>query len=207
MRRNFIILIVILGAIFTLALNFNTSNNIENNSYANLIRFHVIANSDNNKDQELKMRIRDVLLDIIEPQLTNIISIEDAENYLSNNLSNFSKIAQQEIKKIGYDYTVTAVLDWETYPTRAYGEIIFPAGNYRSLRIIIGEGKGANWWCVLFPPLCFVDITNNIVKNTDYEVSKILEPIETTEKAIDKENKNNIKIKVKIWEVFKQLFI
>jgi len=168
MRRTVFLLmaVFILGALFNISWSFN-DHEFSNDPYENLLRFHVIANSDMDKDQELKLKVRDVILDKIGMELEKARTLEEARTYILSNLSWLEKIAQNEIDKRGYSYPVVVVLGKTDYPTRSYGNMILPAGTYESLRIIIGEGKGSNWWCVLFPPLCFIDITHSIAQNND----------------------------------------
>lgn len=186
-------MILTLG-VLTISWNFPEENN-QVNEYSGLIRFHVIANSDSDEDQELKLKARNALLEIIEPELEGALSLEEAMLFISNNLHYFEGVVEREIKKWGYDYSIVALLGSADYPTRSYGDVILPAGTYQSLRIIIGEGKGSNWWCVLFPPLCFVDITNSIAEP---KVTPVLE-IEEGNKELSK----NFKIKFKLFEIIK----
>jgi stage II sporulation protein R len=128
-----------------------------------LIRFHVIANSDSPDDQYLKNKVRDRLITAIEPELAGATSINEATSYIKSNLILFEMIASKTISDLAnVDYPITAVFGQTNYPTRVYGELVLPAGSYQSLQVKIGEAKGANWWCVLFPPLCFVDVTRNL---------------------------------------------
>ena len=135
-------------------------------SETQLIRFHVIANSDSDEDQLLKNMIRDNLLEYIEPALQEVQSIEEAIDYLEINKVNFEQIARNSSIAYGYDYKIEAVLGTSNYPTRNYRRLVLPAGEYLSLKIHIGDAAGSNWWCVLFPPLCFVDITRESVSNS-----------------------------------------
>ena len=123
--------------------------------YDSVIRLHVLANSDSDEDQALKLEVRDAILEEFGETLAAYESVDDASERLSLLLSKIEEFAEDEISARGYDYDVSVTLSREDYPTRVYeNNISLPAGNYRSLRVIIGSGEGQNWWCVLFPPLC-----------------------------------------------------
>lgn len=169
-----------------------------------IIRFHVIANSDNTKDQELKLKVKDGLVKEIAPYLSNATSITDARDIISSNLNRVEEVAQDIINQNGYDYPVKASLGPKHFPIKVYGDYTFPSGVYEALSVSIGEGKGKNWWCVMFPPLCFVDETYCIINEETKEQLKYV----LTEEELDllKANKDNIKIKFKLWEEIKELF-
>ena len=169
-----------------------------------IIRFHVIANSDSEKDQELKLKVKDGLVKEMAPYLSNASSITDARDILYTNLNIVEELAQDIINQNGYDYPVKVNLGPKHFPLKVYGDYTFPSGVYEALSISIGQGKGKNWWCVMFPPLCFVDETYCIVNEEAEEQLKYL----LTEEELDllKSNKDNIKIKFKLWEEFKELF-
>lgn len=117
---------------------------------SSLIRLHVIAASDDEAEQEVKLRVRDGVLNCISPELENAESVFEAEQIVRANLGKIKSTAQAKAE--GRKVTVT--LGREYYPTRHYESFSLPAGEYSSLRVILGEGKGHNWWCVVFPPLC-----------------------------------------------------
>jgi len=132
--------------------------NGEQQIYNNMIRLHVLANSDSRNDQNLKLKVRDYILEDIAELTKNSADSDEAAEKIKSGLENIEMKTRQFIKSQGYDYEINAVLSREIYPTRIYadesGDYIFPSGEYNSLRIIIGEAQGENWWCVLFPPLC-----------------------------------------------------
>lgn len=126
----------------------------EGRVYTDTIRLHVLANSDSDGDQSLKLKVRDSIIDSIAEMTESVSSRSEAEAVIKANLTAVEDIALDVIKDEGYDYPVKAVLNEEYYPERRYEGIRLPEGNYLSLRILIGEGEGQNWWCVLYPPLC-----------------------------------------------------
>ncbi len=173
-----------------------------------LIRFHVIANSDSDKDQKLKLKVRDEVISYLQPKLENSNSIEESEKIIKNEYKTLENISKKVISKNGYNYIVKVGLEYSNFPAKQYSSVVLPAGKYKALRIIIGEGKGKNWWCVMFPPLCFIDDQNGIIdEKTDKKLKEVL-----TEEEYDlimAKNKNevkNLEFKFKITEVFQNIF-
>ena len=118
------------------------------------VRLHILADSDDEASQELKLELRDALLERLSPMLEDAESKEDAEEILRAHLGEIEGFAEEFVRSKGSNLSVRAVLGEEFYPTRSYGACAFPAGRYTSLRLFIGAGEGKNWWCVVFPPLC-----------------------------------------------------
>jgi len=172
-----------------------------------LIRFHVIANSDDEIDQALKLKVRDSVLKYVSPKLVDSKSIEESRKIINNEDKNIKKIAQTIINKNGFKYTVSTALSQEYFPVKTYGNITLPQGMYEAYRIIIGLGKGQNWWCVMFPPLCFVDITRGSLSfdKTKTEMKSVLSDDEY--KLVDNTlNSKKIIVRFKIGEIFSKLF-
>ena len=119
-----------------------------------VVRLHVLANSDSGEDQALKLQVRDVVLERATAILEQSADRREAESRLRGQLLELERIAAEEIAAEGYDYPVTVNLENADFPTKEYDGFTLPAGEYLALRVIIGEGKGRNWWCVVFPPLC-----------------------------------------------------
>ncbi len=126
----------------------------EGEIYEDTLRLHILANSDSREDQELKLAIRDRVLMKYGELLRRGESIADAKITVSELLPEIEEDAEEWIRELGYGYGVVATLSEEWYDTREYEDFTLPAGYYSSLRIIIGEGEGKNWWCVMYPPLC-----------------------------------------------------
>ncbi|MBP3916266.1 MULTISPECIES: stage II sporulation protein R [unclassified Clostridium] len=179
-----------------------------------LIRFHVIANSDTYEDQNLKLKVRDKVVEALSEKLSNVNSVEEAENILEENIDYVNEIAKEVIEENNYTYKVTTMLSYENFPDKVYGDCVFPQGNYEAFRVIIGEGKGQNWWCVMFPSLCFVDESKNSVDSSNLkdEIEDI-EPKDDNTTNEDKEKNNEssnvnsgIKFKFKILEAIENIF-
>lgn len=126
----------------------------EEKIYESVVRLHVLANSDSEDDQALKLKVRDAILSYVSPRVIDSSSREEAIEILNCELEEIKKVATKVVADEGYDYSVEVTLTLEDYPTRNYESMSFPSGEYVSLRVMIGEAEGQNWWCVLFPPLC-----------------------------------------------------
>ena len=161
-----------------------------------LIRFHVIANSDSDEDQAVKLLVRDKVIDYINIQLKDATEVDEARNILMDNIEEVNNIAINVLWEHGFDYEAKTMISRENFPDKVYGDYLFPQGNYEAFRIIIGNGEGHNWWCVMFPPLCFVDETKGDVDSSNLK--------EVLVDDNDEEN-NNIKCKFKIVELIKDI--
>lgn len=136
---------------------------VEEQAYAGILRFHIRANSDSDEDQELKMAVKEDVVGFLKPYLEDCESVQESKEIVRQNLQNIYAVAKDAIVEQGYDYPVSVYLTKEQFPAKIYGDLTFPAGEYQALRIDIGDAKGQNWWCVMFPPLCFIDSSTAIV--------------------------------------------
>jgi stage II sporulation protein R len=172
-----------------------------------LIRFHVLANSDSDEDQELKLKVRDEIIKYLQPMLKQSKSLEQSEQIILSESENIKNIGENIIKENGYTYEVEVKLEYNNFPAKQYSNIVLPAGEYKALRILIGESKGKNWWCVMFPPLCFVDENNGVIdKETDEKLRSVLTEEEYNLIAEDNiEKTKDVKMKFKIVEIIEAL--
>jgi len=167
--KRFFILLILLGIyIFISASSYvlAVSKDLENN----LFRLHVIANSDEAEDQNLKYIVRDALISYMNSISKDCNSKEEVINLAQNHIDDFYNIARETIKNNGFDYDVEIEIGNFDFPTKTYGDISLPSGYYDALRVKIGTASGQNWWCVMFPPLCFVDISSGIVPEESKEI-------------------------------------
>lgn len=152
---------VVIGVLFSLIFGAHWtkgySEMIQNGIAAKVVRFHVLANSDSEADQHLKLAVRDRVLQEYGDLLTECENKEETLAALEQAQQMICETAAEEVTARGYDYPVRVSLVQEEFPFKKYDDLIFPAGIYDALRIEIGEGKGQNWWCVLYPQMCFVD--------------------------------------------------
>ena len=144
------------------------AKNIQNEISQNVIRFHVLANSDTAHDQFIKNKVRDGVLEHFGYKLDSSASIEDKRLFLIEHMKDIEEYATKILQNEGFDYLIKGFIDHTFFPTRKYGDMAFPAGEYEALRIIIGEGRGSNWWCVMFPPLCYIEAATPSSKEKSY---------------------------------------
>ena len=174
---------------------------VSNNIADSVFRLHVIANSNSKEDQELKLKVRDELLSYMNIISKDSTSKQEAMQIANEHKEEFTQIAEKVIKENGYNYTVNVQIGKADFPTKYYGDITLPAGTYDALKVQIGEAKGQNWWCVMFPPLCFVDVSTGIVPdNSKQELKQSLDNEEYD--LISKTDNNEISFKFKIVELF-----
>ena len=142
-----------------------------------VIRLHVIANSDSEEDQALKLKVRDAVLELADSYYAPEDDLKAAETKLSAHLEELASAGAEVVREEGYNYPVTVSLEDTWFPTKTYTDFALPAGEYRALRVVIGDGDGKNWWCVVFPPLCLGSVTEETAETaasaglTDQEVA------------------------------------
>lgn len=134
-----------------------------------VLRFHVLANSDDEADQQLKIEVRDAVLAYLEAEMPsgeseeNDMDVERTKDWMRKHVDEIEKIGTDVVCAAGYDYPVNVAVTTCWFPDKRYGDVTFPAGNYEALRVEIGAAKGHNWWCVLYPGLCFLDAASAVV--------------------------------------------
>lgn len=201
-KRTLIILILLCIFILISAISYvdAVSTDISNSVF----RLHVIANSDSQEDQELKYKVRDAVLEYMSSIAKDCSTKEEIVELAINHKQEFYDIAKQVIIDNGYDYDVNINIGNFEFPTKYYGDISFPSGNYDALRIEIGNSSGQNWWCVMFPPLCFVDVTSGVVPD---ESKVVLQDTLTDEEysIISNQTSSDIKLKFSLIEMFQNL--
>ena len=171
----------------------------------NVFRLHVIANSDSEEDQNLKYIVRDSILSYVNGILENINNKEDVVLTINNHIDEIKNIAQQAVYNEGFTYDVEIEVGNFKFPTKTYGNISLPPGLYDALRVKIGNASGKNWWCVMFPPLCFVDVSSGIVPEDSKELME--SNLSSEDYALVSSSKNITKIKFKVVEVLQNLTI
>lgn len=141
-----------------------------------VFRFHVLANSDSDEDQALKMQVKEAVIAYMKEEIPKSDSVEMTKEWARSHLDAIVNLAEAIISEEGYAYEVTAEVTTCDFPDKTYGDITFPAGEYEALRIEIGEAKGQNWWCVLYPNLCFIDAVHAVVpEEGKKDLKKVLE--------------------------------
>lgn len=202
-RFKMITILFFLLILYTFFCAFSYAQNVSSDLANSVFRLHVIANSDSKEDQDLKYKVRDSLLSYMNEICANCKNKEEAISLVEEHKENFKQIALETIHNEGYSYDVNINIGNFEFPTKDYGDISLPAGYYDALRVEIGEAKGQNWWCVMFPPLCFVDITSGVVPEESKETLE--ENLSEEEFALVSEDSDlNIQFKFKILEFFNQ---
>lgn len=204
--KRFLILIFLLF-IYTIICAVSYVNAVSSNIESSVFRLHVIANSDSKEDQDLKYIVRDNILTYINEISKNASTKEEVIEIARNNIDTIKQIAQGTVYENGYNYSVNIKIGNFAFPTKQYGDISLPAGFYDALRVEIGSASGQNWWCVMFPPLCFVDVSSGVVPEESKEV--LQENLSYEEYNLLSENQNNsdMNFKFKIVELFQNIGI
>lgn len=178
-KRNWIwmtaVTIGLLGAVLAAGMSRVKAVSIQQGIAGEIIRFHVLANSDSEEDQALKMHVKDTVVGYMKEVMGDVDSVEQSREIINANMENIRQKAEQEIAAQGYDYNVTAALTTAYFPQKSYGDCTFPSGDYEALQIKIGKASGHNWWCVVYPSLCFTDAVQGVVtEEKKEELKKVL---------------------------------
>lgn len=229
----FLLICILLYSTWTII---SSRNELSNDDF---IRFHVVANSDSEEDQALKLKVRDGVLAKINNELVRetmaeelvafqtsgaavmsrtseegspvrvSLDLEKSRKYIRDNLSEIEAAAEHIIRENGYQYPVKAELGVKWIPRKSYGDVVFPSGNYEALNIIIGEGNGENWWCVLFPPLCLIGAESDEEDELAEDVQEIYKEILLDKKydplTEEREKPATLKLKFKTLELIDEL--
>ncbi|TCP63885.1 stage II sporulation protein R [Heliophilum fasciatum] len=165
-----------------------------------LLRLHVVAPSDDAADQALKLKVRDAILALLDPQMAECSSMEASREKVMAALPDIQRVAEAQIRAEGYTYTVQPEIGRFFFPKKVYGTLTAPAGEYDALRVVIGSGQGANWWCVLYPPLCLSDRTGVAVTSGLPEA-----PLPPVAPAVDgasaPHGEGRWEVRSKVWEL------
>lgn len=159
----YIILILLFCIACIAGLRYERRLNMQKDIAEKIVRFHVIANSDRKADQDLKLAVRDAVGIKMSELLKDVADRSESEDVIRENMENMKQTAKKVIAENGYDYEVDVFLKDTDFPVKSYGMYTFPAGTYEALEIVIGEGKGHNWWCVMYPNMCFSDTMYEVI--------------------------------------------
>lgn len=168
-RKYLPYIFLFLGIVSFIAFYKLESTNATDALAKNTIRFHVRANSDTKIDQAVKLKVKDAVVNYIYNQTKDFASAEETSLFITQHNDKIKNVAQKVIDENGFDYTVQSSFGTDSFPDKTYGDIIYPKGEYTSYTLTIGNGKGHNWWCVLYPPLCFVDTSTGVVPDSSKE--------------------------------------
>ena len=200
-RRITLLMALLLGIILTYCTSDENKDisELQKDIAGKIIRFHVLANSDSDEDQALKLKVKENVVKYITPLLENSEDINETREILSKIRQEIINIAEETIKNEGYEYDVTAKITYCYFPTKAYGDIVLPPGEYEAFEIEIGEARGKNWWCILYPPLCFVDVTHGVVPDSSKQMLKNVLDEDEYEAVTNVEDNVGYRFKVLEW--------
>ncbi len=199
-KKNILIL-MLLFIIFTVLSAGSYAKSVSDDLSSSVFRLHVIANSDSKEDQVLKYKVRDALISYMNTLNIDLSNKDDVVESARKHINEFTEIAENVIAQNGFDYNVNIEIGNFEFPTKTYGDISLPAGFYDALKVKIGKSEGQNWWCVMFPPLCFVDVTSGVVPDESKE--NLQENLSDEDYDIISENNGITRFKFKIVELFK----
>lgn len=202
-KSKLLFLISVLTLIFALTATY--AQNVGKDISQSVLRLHIIANSNSDADQSLKLKVRNKIISDAGQLFSNCQSLDEAIKIANTNNQKLKQIAEKEIHAQGFDYPVNISVVKTAFPTKTYGNITLPSGKYTALRLEIGEAKGKNWWCVMYPPLCFTD---GVLSASGLANSKLKSELKPSEYSlITKENSGAIPVEIrfKIVEVFQNL--
>ena len=197
--KRFLIVFILFLTYIMLSI-FSYSNAVSSDISDSVFRLHVIANSNSEEDQSLKYAVRDELIKYMNSMCTNISSKQEAIEIAYENKNNLYNIAKQVIKDNGFNYDVNIDIGNFSFPTKNYGDISLPAGFYDALKVEIGSASGQNWWCVMFPSLCFVDVSEGIVPDDSKE--NLQSNLQDEEYNLISSDNIEFKLKFKLVELF-----
>lgn len=172
-----------------------------------LVRLHIVANSDSPEDQALKRRVRDEIIRQMSPKFEGLKDVLEVKAVIASNLGLIESIAKDVVQQGNKNYEAKAMLGNFDFPTKVYGNLTLPAGNYQALKVVLGKGEGQNWWCVMFPPLCFIDIAHGVVPEKTMDMLKQSLTAEEYQllTAAKTDEEVPIKLKFKIVEIAKTM--
>lgn len=196
------LIVITLFLTFIIISAYSYASSISTGLAENIFRLHILANSDSEEDQELKLKVRDEIIEYMKTLCDRISDKQAVIDLAKSHKEDFIEIAEKVIHKNGYNYPVNIEIGNFYFPTKYYGNISLPAGNYDALKIEIGEAKGQNWWCSLFPPLCFVGVSSGIVDKEGEEYLK--ETLSEEEFELISKTSEEIEFKFKIVEIINE---
>lgn len=198
--KNYIIYIIAGVIVFLYIWTTVLGNDLLQPSIASkILRFHVLANSDSVEDQAVKEEVRDAVGTYLQPLLEDAENLEETKQIIGSNIRAIEEISKETLKANGFDYEVTARITRTNFPEKSYGSYTFPEGEYEALQIVIGEGEGQNWWCVLYPNMCFRGSVFEIVEE---EAGEALREVLSPWEYADVFDSGEVKVRFKFLEFF-----
>lgn len=203
-KARLIFLFILLTLIFSLLISYAQST-VQNIS-GSVLRLHIVANSNTDFDQQLKLAVRDKVLSKTSHIFQNTHSADEAKALAKKHSVLIQKTAKDEIKRLGFDYPVNVSVTECAFPTKFYGDISLPCGKYNAVKIEIGEAKGENWWCVMYPPLCFTEGMISVPSETKSRLRNTLSQEEYNLVTNTQSGVIPVEMRFKIVEIFQKYF-
>lgn len=195
--------VFLMGAVLLCAAWQYRSSRMQQDIAKRILRFHVIANSNTKEDQRLKLKIRDAVGSCMREKLLGVDGLEECIDVVNDNLAQIEETAAEVVEQEGYEYSVKALVADVDFPVKSYGMYTFPKGNYQALEVVIGDGAGKNWWCVMYPNMCFSDSIYEVIdENSRQELKKTL----TADEYAQIMAEGKLQVKFKYLEKLKELF-
>lgn len=198
MRKGKIVWYILVGMnlvlLLLLGLQYGRNLRMQENIAEKVLRFHVLANSDSTEDQALKLAVRDAVGAEMSEALAGATDRASCEKLINANLDRITAAAERVVTEWGYDYTVEAALEEVDFPVKTYGDYTFPAGKYEALRVVIGAGEGHNWWCVMYPNMCF---SGSVYEVVDEEAGEKLREVLSEEEYEDVLSSGDYEVRLK----------
>ena len=163
-----------------------------------ILRFHILAESDSAQDQALKLGLKGLVLDYVHSQVPDSSGKEELITWLENNKTSIETMSEEWLSDQGSDHPVTLEVTQDYFPTKAYGDMVFPCGTYDAVRITIGSGKGHNWWCVLYPSLCYTDSIRAVVPDSSKQTLACLLDEDDYRSLLAQKDKDGKKTEVRV---------
>lgn len=205
--KSFLVLLFLILTFITISL-ISYTKAVSSDLSSNLFRLHVIANSDSEEDQNLKYKVRDSLIDYMNSLCINLSNKNEVIKTAKSHLNDFKQIAQNTVYENGFEYNIDVEIGNFDFPTKVYGDIELPSGYYDALKVKIGNASGQNWWCVMFPPLCFVDVSTGIVPDeSKYTLQNNLSNEDYSLINYNNSNNNITEFKFKLIEIINNFAI
>lgn len=198
MRKGRVVWYILVGMnlvlLLLLGLQYERDLRMQEDIAGKVLRFHVLANSDSKEDQALKLAVRDAVGVEMSEALAGVKDRAACEKIINANLNRITATAERVVAEWGYDYKVKAALEEVDFPVKTYGDYTFPAGKYEALRVVIGEGEGHNWWCVMYPNMCF---SGSVYEVVDEDAGERLREVLSEEEYEDVLSSGDYEVRLK----------
>lgn len=198
MRKGRVVWYILVGMnlvlLLLLGLQYERDLRMQEDIAGKVLRFHVLANSDSKEDQALKLAVRDAVGAEMSEALAGAEDRAACEKIINANLNRITATAERVVAEWGYDYKVKAALEEVDFPVKTYGDYTFPAGKYEALRVVIGEGEGHNWWCVMYPNMCF---SGSVYEVVDEDAEERLREVLSEEEYEDVLSSGDYQVRLK----------